>query len=132
MKLVPAYMQAGDMPVGVYDFIYSYSIFTHLPEAHIINNATVLIDALKPGGKLIFTLRESKFIEFLQRSNKFKSVDDRLASDGYWFGNAQNNDYGDSVVTIDWIERNLGRLGNISLLGVVNSEPFQSIVVITK
>lgn len=132
MKLVSAYLQAGEVPADTYDFIYSYSIFTHLPETHIVNNAAMLVDALKPGGKLVLTLRESKFIEFLQRSNKLKPVDDRLSSEGYWFGNAQSDDYGDSVVTSNWIEKNLGALGKVSLLGVAKSEPFQSIVVIEK
>jgi SAM-dependent methyltransferase len=132
MKLVPAVLGPGDLPSSTYDFIYSYSIFTHLPDTHIINNLTALVDALKPGGALIFTLREPKFIEFLQRSNKLSPVDDRLAKDGYWFGNAQNKDYGDTIVSPEWIDRHLGGLGQIFALGVLKSEPFQALMKITK
>lgn len=132
MKLVSAFLRRDEVPDNTYDFIYSYSIFTHLPDTHIVNNVAILVDALKPGGKLVFTLREPKFIEFLQRSKKFITVDDRMSTDGYWFGNGQSDDYGDSVVTNEWITKNLGHLGNVSFRGVVSSEPFQPVIVITK
>lgn len=132
MKLVPALLGPGDLPDNTYDFIYSYSIFTHLPDTHIINNVAVLVDALKPGGALVFTLREPKFIGFLERSNKLSPVDDRLAKDGYWFGNAQSKDYGDTIVSPEWIAQHLGGLGQISTLGVIKSEPFQALMKIIK
>lgn len=131
-ELFPARLVGGEVIQAEYDFIYSYSIFTHLPEAHIVDNIAHLMTGLKPGGKLVFTLRQPKFIEFLQRSNKFTTSVDRLDSDGYWFGNSQSADYGDTVVTDDWIARNLGSLGQIRMLGPLATEPFQSMTVITK
>ncbi|MGV8931093.1 MAG: class I SAM-dependent methyltransferase [Luteimonas sp.] len=129
---VPAYLPADSFVPDRYDFIYSYSIFTHLPDTHIVNNLSRLIDALKPGGQLIFTLREPRFLEFLQRAGKYKPSEDRLEEAGYWFGNAQNADYGDTVVTEQWIQDNLGPLGALGTHGVMSTEPYQAIHSIQK
>lgn len=131
-KLFPPRLTGGELTSAEYDLIYSYSIFTHLPETHIVDNITHLMTGLKRGGKLVFTLRQSRFIEFLKRSNKFATDIDRLDSDGYWFGNSQTADYGDTVVTDEWITRNLGSLGEIRTLGPLATEPFQSMTVLTK
>lgn len=115
-----------------YDFVYSYSILTHLPAAHIINNMSHLVESLKVGGKVVFTLREERFLGFLERSGKLRAVDDRIADEGYWFGNAQSDDYGDTVVTEKWVDKHLGHLGELRTLGVIASEPFQVIWTLTK
>jgi SAM-dependent methyltransferase len=132
MLLTPALLGPADLDAGVYDLIYSYSIFTHLPKALFVNNLEALHRALKPGGRLVFTVRETKFIEFLTRSNKVNPVEDRLAADGYWFGNAQSADYGDTITSEAWLRTHVGHLGAIQPLGVCPSEPFQSILMITK
>lgn len=115
-----------------YDFVYSYSIMTHLPDTHIVNNVARLMDSLKAGGRLVFTLREERFLDFLKRSGKLDAVVDRLANDGYWFGNAQSDDYGDTVVTADWAHAYLGSLGSLESLGTLKSEPFQVVWTLTK
>ena len=130
--LLPARLSEGELPVKEYDLIYSYSIFTHLPRTHIVNNLANLMASLKPGGKLVFTLRQEKFIDYLKRSNKFAPETDELDTHGYWFGNAQSADYGDTVVTSDWVERNLGGLGQIRTIGPLATEPFQSVTILTK
>ena len=130
MLKTPAVLGPGDLPAEEYDLIYSYSIFTHLPEFHFVNNFQHLYRSLKPGGRMLLTVREPKFIEFLKRSAKYSPVDDRLDSDGFWFGNAQSADYGDSVVTPAWIQRHLQSFGRVTSLGVAKSEPFQSILLV--
>jgi SAM-dependent methyltransferase len=126
---VPARLEATDLPAEEYDLIYSYSIFTHLPEAHFVANLKCLYGALKPGGKLIVTVREPKFMDFLKRSGKYRPADDRLDSDGFWFGNAQSTDYGDTIVTSDWIRQNFKGLGSMVSLGVAKTEPFQLLLM---
>src|SRR5690606_18328879 len=65
MILTPPILDEGSLPRDAYDFIYSYSILTHLPAPHIRNNVSRLVDSLKAGGKLVFTLREERFLRFL-------------------------------------------------------------------
>lgn len=128
----PAVLAPDSLASNSYDFVYSYSILTHLPAAHIINNVACLVESLKVGGKVVFTLREERFLGFLERSGKLNVVDDRLADEGYWFGNAQSDDYGDTVVTEEWVHTHLGRLGSIKALGVIGSEPFQAVWTLTR
>lgn len=131
-QLVSALLQECELPGRNYDFIYAYSIFTHLPETHILHNLGVLCAALRPGGKLILTVREPKFLDYLKNNDrKVSAVDDSLEARGYWFGNAQNSEYGDTVITSDWIKANLEDLGEISTLGHIGTEPYQTIMKIT-
>lgn len=133
MAQVSAMMTHAELPDRGYDLIYAYSIFTHLPAENIVNNLTVLFDALKPGGKIVFTVREVKFLDYLKTSGaQVNASIDALDSDGYWFGNAQNSQYGDTVTTAEWISKHLDKRGSISTLGFIDSEPFQTIVTMTR
>lgn len=132
MLLLPAKLGSDSVPRDTYDFIYSYSIFTHLPDEVVIDNMRQLVNALKPGGKLVFTHREPRFIQFLERSDKCRAVDDRLHTEGYWFGNAQSSEYGDTILGESWIRRHLGGLGRYASHGVLPSEPFQVVAEIVR
>ena len=133
MAQVSATLDPSELPGGDYDFIYAYSIFTHLPAENIVNNLSVLYEALKPGGRLFFTMREAKFLDYLKTNGaQVRASVDALDSDGYWFGNAQSKQYGDTVATAEWISKHLGRLGSISALGYIDSEPFQTIMMASR
>jgi hypothetical protein len=131
MIAVPAVLTQGDLPGSNYDFIYAYSIFTHLSKLNFVQNLRVLSGALKPGGVLLFTVREPAFISFLQRIGKCIPKEDALASDGYWFGNAQSEYYGDTIVTSDWLERNVATLGRLECLGKMPNEVTQIAMKLT-
>lgn len=133
MTQVSAMLDISELPGRGYDFIYAYSIFTHLPAENIVSNLTVLYEALKPGGKIFFTVREAKFLDYLKANGaRVNASVDALDSEGYWFGNAQSGQYGDTVTTAKWISRNLEKLGSISTLGFIDSEPFQTIMMASK
>ena len=116
LQLVPPLLSTADLPGRDYDFIYAYSVFTHLPARDFVQNIQALRKALNPGGVLLFTVREPTFLDFLQRNNKYAPKQDRMESEGYWFGNAQSEHYGDTVISPEWLERNVGlveRLGKM-------------------
>lgn len=131
MAHVPAVLSQGDLPGDGYDFIYAYSIFTHLSKINFAQNLRVLSDALKPGGVILFTVREPAFLDFLQRINRRNPKEDALESDGYWFGNAQSEYYGDTVVTSDWLDRNIAPLGKLERLGKMPNEVTQIAMKLT-
>lgn len=132
LRLVPSLLQDDSIPDASYDFAYAYSIFTHLSEQIFTTNIERIMFSLKPGGVFVFTVRDSIFLEFLKRNNKFHSIEDRYTADGYWFGNAQNQHYGDTVVSRSWIDARLLCFGEIADHGVCASEPYQRIMSITK
>lgn len=131
----PAYLvdsQLGKLSLqpNSFDFAYAYSIFTHLPKDVFLKNIEMIVSSLKPGGVFVFTVREPKFLEFLMRNNKYNPVVNDLLDSGYWFGNQQNESYGDTVFDIKWIESNLSCFGVIENIGIVKSEPFQLILAL--
>ncbi len=130
--LLDARLTQASLPKAEFDFAYAYSVFTHLPHDVFLNNLEQIMDSLKPKGVFVFTIREPNFIDFLRRSGKLSAVDVNLENDGFWFGNAQSGDYGDTVVTWAWLKDNVGRFGELTSLGIASSEPYQLIVSITK
>lgn len=125
MSQVSPLVRPDELPRTGYDFAFAYSIFTHLPAAAMAHNVGVLLRALKPGGTLLFTVREPRFVDFLQRNNKFQTEIDTLAIGGYWFGNAQSDDYGDAIFAPEWLAANIGGLGRLERLGPMPHEPTQ-------
>lgn len=126
-KLVP-----GELPQGEYDFVYAYSIYTHLPESLVINNTREIMKSLRPGGMFLLTVREPPFLDFLVRTNNCRPAIDKLDTEGYWFGNVQNPDYGDTILTRNWAEANFGKLGVLERLGPMKHEPTQVALVLRK
>lgn len=116
LRLVSATLKPGELPADTYDFAYAYSIFTHLPEAVVRNNTRAMLESLKPGGLFLFTVREPKFINFLKSLDRVRPTVDRLSDEGYWFGNAQNDDYGDSIYSQEWLGHHLAPLGELRIL----------------
>jgi SAM-dependent methyltransferase len=135
MLHVGASVGPDEFEADAYDFIYAYSIFTHLPAALTANNLARLHAALKPGGVLLFTVRDPNFLDFLRKIEDYKPVVDGLDSIGYWFGNinSRNNlDYGDSVFTRAWLRRETQRLGPLQALGALKLEPTQIVMKLAK
>lgn len=132
LRLVSATLKPDDLPTNTYDFAYAYSIFTHLPEAVVKNNVKAIMKALKPQGLFLFTVRQPSFISFLRNLNRVRPEADRLSVDGYWFGNMQNADYGDSIYSADWLENHLAPLGQLKVIGAMKCEPTQVAVSLKK
>ena len=132
MLLLDARLASNSLPLGAFDFVYAYSIFTHFPEDVFLLNFAAVMQSLRSSGVFVFTLREEKFLNFLDRNGKLKATDGPLPQDGFWFGNVQSKDYGDSVASDAWIEANLAGQGILKRLGSTTSEPFQCIYAISK
>lgn len=128
--VVDSCLSKTSLPHEKFDFAYAYSIFTHLPRELLLNNIQRVVQSLRPGGVFVFTIREPRFLNFLERNGKCKPAVDELAESGYWFGNQQSESYGDTILDFNWIEKNLARFGRIENMGVCQSEPFQLIVAL--
>jgi hypothetical protein len=129
--LVSPHLETHEFATSEYDLAYAYSIFTHLPSRTFLNNIQTVMNSIKSGGTFVFTVREPKFLSYLEQLGKRRSEDGEMEN-GFWFGNAQTSFYGDSVVDRDWLVDNLRHLGTVAFLGTLSSEPFQTIVMLTK
>lgn len=129
---VGSVLARGEIAPGTYDFIYAYSIFTHLSARPTANNIARLYEALAPGGVLLFTVRDPNFVDFLRGTGNYRPCVDGLESIGYWFGNVHSPDYGDSIFTIDWLRRETRGLGWIERVGPLALEPTQVVMSLRK
>jgi len=102
----------GELPYG-YDFVLSFSVFTHLSPAAFEHNLRKLLDLLRPGGRVYITVRHEEFFDHLYREDKggTRAADAKaaLAEHGSWFngtggyGPDSKAIFGNTVVTADFI-----------------------------
>jgi SAM-dependent methyltransferase len=122
----------GQLPYaqGSFDFVYAYSVFTHLPERVQDHWLAEIERVLKPGGIFIATVEPPRFLEFFMELNaadpklhpwhaamarKIKndtSMSARLQSDGFIYipdGDGIDEVYGDCVMTSAYARAHWGR-----------------------
>ncbi len=117
-------------PEGSFDFIYAYSVFTHLPQ-HVQDHWLAEIQrVLKPGGMFIATVEPPRFLEFFTQldaadpklhpwhammARKIQgdsSMGARLQADGFIYipyGDGVDEVYGDCVMTPAYAREHWGR-----------------------
>lgn len=59
--LIPQVLSPGDLP-KIYDFVFTFSVFTHLAHAPFVKNFEQLLNVLKPGGVFYATFRQEDFL----------------------------------------------------------------------
>jgi SAM-dependent methyltransferase len=101
-----------ELPFG-YDFVLSFSVFTHLSPDAFRHNLTKLLKLLKAGGRLYITVRHAEFLDHLYRDDDDKTQVEQakaeLAIRGSWFrgtggyGRDSKAVFGNTVVTPDFI-----------------------------
>ncbi len=86
----------GEIAPGEYDFIYAFSVFTHLRRDVFEQNLSALMAGLKPGGRLYATVRHADYLPRV----KAKPEDRRtLARDGFWYRPTGNSAFFGMAVT---------------------------------
>lgn len=108
---VSAALNSGEIPEKTYGFIFSFSVFTHLPGGVFERNVQALLSGLKSGGTLYITVWQE---DFLPKDREDLRAD--LSKDGIAFFERQSDTYGKSVVTPAYVSRfgrarHLGRVG---------------------
>ena len=56
-------LKDGEIAPAAYDFIYAFSIFTHLRQDAFENDLRVLLGGVKPSGKLYITVRHDDYMQ---------------------------------------------------------------------
>ena len=133
--LVSESLSKGEIPANTYDFVFAFSVFTHLLPGVFLNNIEILAGGLKKGGSLYFTVRHDEFL-----AHKYPLISGeakrKLESDGIWFtptkgdmGGSQA--FGDTVVTGEFMT-NLGKeFGSVRYLGRPHEREFQHLYSLT-
>lgn len=119
---VSNFLLNGELPEAHYDFIYAMSVFTHLNRESFEWNIGRLIESLKPGAKLFFTVRHDSYIK-TQIEAKRVGGGQQLDQDGFWHQTLQGTgNYGNTAVNHAYLERLCASFGGTRYLGCVESE----------
>lgn len=105
---------------GLFDIIYAYSVFTHLPEHVHLRAMNELARCLRPGGILVATLQPRRFLDYCRNADPSTHVWHALLREGvermpdaearFDRGDfialpSSGEDYGDVLVPLSYIER---------------------------
>lgn len=115
-------VQPGEIAPSGYDFIFAFSVFTHLDSTAFEHNLAALVSAVRPGGKVYFTVRHEECFPHLGPG---EALDDT----GFWH-RAKRAHYGDTIVAPAYLARACANLGALTALGV--TEPFQSLYALQR
>jgi trans-aconitate methyltransferase len=110
--LVSTRLEKGELS-ELYSVIYAFSVFTHLAPEAFIHNLGRLIEALRPGGRLVITVRPPEFWNSL-RLNSHREKRPPLQR-GIMHVPSETADYGDTVVTHAWIAEQIRSHGLVDL-----------------
>lgn len=115
---------------SAYDFIMTFSVFTHLSPRAFDQNIPVLLSGLAPGGRLYMTVRHDEFInhKYKDRSDELGSI---LARTGIVFLDSGGDltgekIFGDTIVARDYLDR----YGKVRYLG--QPHPLQHVYAIDR
>lgn len=109
---VPELLDNDSIVQNTYNFIISFSVFTHLSPDAIVGNIPPLLRALKEGGKLYITVRHEEFILHKYR-DRADALIKRLRDDGIVFVDSGGDMtgakvFGDTIVTGEYMSRFAG------------------------
>ena len=109
-----------ELPYDEYDFIYAFSIFTHLNETAFGNNLRILLKSLRSDGRLYFTVRHDDFLPAMKKG--LGELDTAgFKQTGFMHYTYPNKDvYGETIVNQDYLKRHFGRMGAMRYLGLVD------------
>jgi hypothetical protein len=118
---VPELLNPHDLPTNEYDFVLSFSVFTHLNAEAFDRNIPVILNSLKADGCAYLTVRHAEFIahKYKQRREELSAV---LAREGFVHVTSGGSltlgkVFGDMVVTPNY----LGKFGRVRYLGQPHS-----------
>ncbi len=109
---VPELLDNNSLPHNKYNFIISFSVFTHLSPAAIRGNIPPLLQGLKDAGNLYITVRHEEFI-IHKYSNRADELMKRLKDDGIVFVDLGGDMtgakvFGDTIVTAEYMSHFTG------------------------
>lgn len=113
-------LKPGEIAEGIYDFILSFSVFTHLSHQAFAQNMPLLRAALKPSGTFYFTVRHEDFIEH-KYADRAEELGATLGDSGFVHVDSGGDIsgqkvFGDMIVTVDYLQR----FGPVRYLGLAS------------
>jgi len=116
-----------DFPEEEFDFIYSYSVFTHLSESNHIAWLKEFADKLRPGGVMIHTIHSYETLYRLQifspeslakyeLHGSVASFTQDLDRYHYAIGNMSRPEYGYTIISKDYVTKKWPEYSDLKLV----------------
>lgn len=120
---------------GLFDLVYAFSVFTHLPESSARAAMRAIRDGLAPGGLVVITIRPAQFWRLGGRADAAERLEAH-SSEGFSFRPSAMDPvdgvvpYGDASMSLEYIAR---AWTEFRIVGVeVNgADPYQLMVTLT-
>jgi hypothetical protein len=105
-------LQPGEVPENTYNFVYAFSVFTHLSSKAFWTNIEFLRKSIRSPGTVYFTVRKLEFIEH-KYPERIVEVSAALESEGFWFTPTKGDlgvegVFGETVVSEERLREALG------------------------
>lgn len=105
-------LRLEEIPEKTYDFVYAFSVFTHLAPRAFWNNLGVLRESIRSPGTMYFTVRHLDFVHH-KYPERVDEVSAALESEGFWFTPTQGDRgaetiFGAAVLSEESLRDNLG------------------------
>jgi hypothetical protein len=96
-------LKPGEIPENTYNFIYAFSVFTHLGPRAFFTNLEAHRRGVRSGGTVYFTVRHPEFATH-RYSEKTEEISRALDEQGFWFtptagGGGIESDFGRMIIT---------------------------------
>jgi SAM-dependent methyltransferase len=114
-------LDSSVLPSNEYDFVYAFSIFTHLNEATFKNNIVELTKALKSGGRLYFTVRHDDFLPRISHLLESNDVTAEKSPECLHVTYPNKTVYGETIVTEKFLQDNFSGVGSLKGFGLVDA-----------
>lgn len=111
-------LRPGELPEKTYNFVYAFSVFTHLAPRAFWTNLNVLKEGIRSPGAIYFTVRHLDFVRH-KYPQRLEEISAALHSEGFWFAST-NGDLGKESIfghAVVSEERLRDALGLIEYLG---------------
>lgn len=114
-----------EIPEAEYDFVYAFSVFTHLAPRAFWPNLELLARSVKSGGSVYLSVRHEEFIAHIAKHRypgKAEEITNLVRSQGFWFtlsgGDLGSGAvFGDMIVSEERLHSSLSHIGVLDYLG---------------
>ena len=101
-------LKDGELKSNEYDFILSFSLFTHLNQDPFRNNLEKLSRSLKQSGRFYFTVRHDNFLDHKYSDMADQHRKELAENGGFWFRDSGGDQlkagqFGDAVVNSEFM-----------------------------
>jgi SAM-dependent methyltransferase len=130
--LVAEILKSTDVPAGSYDFVLAFSILSHLNRKAFNAALTILTSALRPDGKLYFTVWHDEALRAENNKGRFPQ-DAACDPSGFWSSSQEDGPvFGNTIVTTAFLVDQCQSIGKLMYIAPIGGQHLYAVCPIKK